>query len=187
MTTLRGQPLLSLRLEREGCTPVWMSSCGSHQGGHLMFPSVTRKRCVLGLVIRLVCFGHTCMKVRKPVTCLQKLHQIGISLGKGSEVKVHQPWLTSQDGYTSIVTGNFEDIVVTSDLSYPHLARATSLQVHDCGSYSLSFQMFILPFAAKCGLVFSASMELFSMLGYAADNLTSWDFNSFLLCWLCEW
>lgn len=63
------------------------------------------------------------------VACLQRLHQIGISLGKGSEIKVHQPWLTSDDGYTSTVTGNLEDVIVTSDLSYPHLASATSLQV----------------------------------------------------------
>jgi hypothetical protein len=58
------------------------------------------------------------------------LHQIGLSLGKGSEVKVCQPWLTSDDGYTSTVTGNLEGVVVTSDLSYPHFASATLLQLN---------------------------------------------------------
>ena len=59
----------------------------------------------------------------------QKLHQLGFSLGEGSEVKVHQPWISGDDGYTSRVTGKLEAVVVTSDMSYPHLASADSLQV----------------------------------------------------------
>ena len=64
-----------------------------------------------------------------PFSALQKLHQIGLSLGKGSEIKVHQPWITNENGYTTSVTGVLKDVVITSDLSYPHLASATSLQV----------------------------------------------------------
>ena len=51
------------------------------------------------------------------------------SLGEGSEVNIHQPWITKDDGYTSRVTGTLEAVVVTSDMSYPHLASADSLQV----------------------------------------------------------
>lgn len=63
---------------------------------------------------------------------LQKLHQIGLSLGGGSEIRVHQPWITNENGYTTSVTGVLEGVVITSDLSYPHLASATSLQVCCC-------------------------------------------------------
>ena len=75
---------------------------------------------------------------------LQKLHQIGLSLEEGSEVKVHQPWVTNDDGYTTSVTGTLKSVVVTSDLSFPHLARANTLQVllgvcHSCTcSYTAS-------------------------------------------------
>ena len=60
----------------------------------------------------------------------QKLHQIGLSLGQGSEIKINQPWVTEENGYTSCVTGALVDVVVTSDLSYPHLGNANTLQVH---------------------------------------------------------
>lgn len=59
----------------------------------------------------------------------QKLHQIGFSLEEGSEVKVHQPWVTNENGYVTRVTGILQSVVVTSDLSYPHLASAASLEV----------------------------------------------------------
>ena len=65
----------------------------------------------------------------KSLNRLQKLHQLGFSLGEGSEVNIHQPWITKDDGYTSRVTGTLEAVVVTSDMSYPHLASADSLQV----------------------------------------------------------
>lgn len=59
----------------------------------------------------------------------QTLHQIGLSLGEGSEVKVHQPWVTNDDGYTTSISGTLKSVVMTSDLSYPHLASVTTLQV----------------------------------------------------------
>ena len=50
-------------------------------------------------------------------------------MGEGSEVKILQPWITNEDGYTSSVRGTLKDVIVTSDLSYPHLASAEALQV----------------------------------------------------------
>ena len=75
---------------------------------------------------------------------MQKLHQIGLSLGEGSEVKVHQPWITNKDGYTSVVTGTLQDVVVTSDLSYPHLASSATVQVHTVLVFPLAFRFHLL-------------------------------------------
>ena len=87
----------------------------------------------------------------------QILHQIGLSLGEGSEVMVHQPWTTNQNGYTTVVTGTLHNIVVTSDLSYPHLANAAAIHVsvsyhlpllflhHFCPSPSLFLPPSLLP------------------------------------------
>lgn len=100
----------------------------------------------------------------------QKLHQIGFSLGEGSEVKVHQPWITTDDGYTSRVTGNLQAVVVTSDMSYPHLASAASLQVL---FPKLSLLLLIVEFhifsPAGCGPAVPTCVECHSKVGHETE------------------
>ena len=121
MTTQYSHLRTSLTLEREGCTRAWMCLCDSLPKDFSIFPFKTRM-----YVSRVHTHSRLC---QLSISILQKLHQIGFSLGAGSEVKVHQPWVTGEDGYTSRVTGTLQNVVVTSDLSFPHLASADTLKV----------------------------------------------------------
>ena len=46
-----------------------------------------------------------------------------------STITVNQPWVTKEDGYTSIVTGTLTHAEVLSSLSYPALGQAEMVQV----------------------------------------------------------
>ena len=46
-----------------------------------------------------------------------------------STITVNQPWVTKEDGYTSIVTGTLTHVEMLSSLSYPPLGQAEMIQV----------------------------------------------------------
>ena len=57
----------------------------------------------------------------------QTSHHLKISLGGGSDLSIHVPWLTDPTGSTSIVKGQLVDISVESSLPYPHLGSAQTI------------------------------------------------------------
>lgn len=59
---------------------------------------------------------------------------------------MHQPWTTNQNGYTTVVAGTLHNIVVTSDLSYPHLANAAAIHVSVSYHLPLLFLHHFSPF-----------------------------------------
>ena len=57
----------------------------------------------------------------------ESLHRLNIGLGAQSSLSIHIPWVTTEDGSTSVIEGNLLDVHVMSSLPYRPLGNAVTI------------------------------------------------------------
>lgn len=64
----------------------------------------------------------------------QDICNLSISVGGSSQLSVHQPWITKDDGYTTTFFGKLTNLEASTSLPYEPLGKAEMVNVRNCNN-----------------------------------------------------